>query len=211
MNQQMFFLLIILVTAVVLTAGCSSPNNSMGNQTESGATPPTASVQEQTPVTESAPAPCGRTSCQGSESCCNGFCINPAVSCCCNGKPCQGSCCNVSGYERCYDPEKQECCEGTLCSRGSCCAGTCSPSGGYFCVYVNGTGCYGLPSYVNCTWNGNGYKLVRTNVPFGEPEPSYLDIVIIPATTDRSHISEYWTIPALGSGGGTPATRVRIV
>jgi hypothetical protein len=62
---------------------------------------------------------------------------------------------------------------------------------------------------VKCSWNEGNYKLVRTNVPYGETEPPYMDIVIVPATDERNHISEYWIIPALGGGGGKPAQRVK--
>lgn len=209
MNTRGISLLCIILTTVILIAGCSSPDSEIIKPPENTFSPTPTSEIETTDTMSSTNIQCGRNVCQATEGCCNGFCIDLAVHTCCGDKPCQGSCCNVSGIERCYDPKIQTCCEEILCDVGACCAGTCSPPGQYYCVYVNGTGCYGLPDFLKCSWKDGGYKLVRLNVPYGDIEPSYMDIIIVPATNERSQISEYWVIPALGGGGGEPAHRVK--
>lgn len=191
-----------------LFAGCTTQNSNAYNQSESPVIQTTTSNVETLPTLKTGMIPCGMNMCTPTEECCNGFCIDPTSHVCCAGKPCQGSCCNVSGTERCIDPTKQTCCGNNVCNLGQCCAGSCMPPGQYFCVYVNGTGCYGLPDYLKCVWEGDLYEVVRTNVPYGEIDPSYLDIIIKPAAGDKQNISEYWVIPAIGGGGRELAHRV---
>ena len=207
MREWQHFFLLMLIIAGIIVAGCSTTNGDDSNKPENTAIP--TSIPETTLIAASESIPCGTSYCKAAEECCNGFCIDPEVYCCCGGKPCQGSCCNVSGTERCYDPGKQSCCENTLCDVGGCCAGTCIGAGQYYCVYVNGTGCYGLPDHIKCSWKEGFYKLYWANVLYGEPEPAYMDIIIEPATGDRSKISEYWIIPAVGGGAAKPEQRVR--
>ena len=64
--------------------------------------------------------------------------ITPTWSVCSGGL----SVCNISGVEKCYDPQKQVCCENNLCEKDCCCGGQCLVRRDeYICVYVNSTGC----------------------------------------------------------------------
>jgi hypothetical protein len=155
--MKRFIILCLLLSMILIFSGCSSQKSgSINNPAPVGNSPPitvsstpaqVANVKIATPGSTN--ATCGRNTCKEGEACCEGWCYNPYMQVCQNGKPGAFSCDGIvydehiksstftcSGKLKCPIGETSEykngtCtdmnyCNGSWCEPGNiCCNGVC--------------------------------------------------------------------------------------